>query len=261
MGVITLTTDLGHSDFYQAALKGSIISLYPEVRLVDITHEIPSFDMQRAAFVLKNVYTFFPKGTVHLIGIDTVFKEDNRYVAMKFNGHYFVGADNGIFSIILADKEATEIVELNLMQDLKFLHFPLVDILTKAACHIAKGGELLEIGEKIEETLDRRTIQPSVSEDSIHGRVVYIDSFGNVISNISKELFNKVQKGRKFTLWFKRKESINKLSWHYSEVIEGEKLCLFGISDYLEIAINKGSASKLLGLKHGEVIRIDFLDN
>ena len=150
MGVITLTTDLGHSDFYQAALKGSIISLYPEVRLVDITHEIPSFDMQRAAFVLKNVYTFFPKGTVHLIGIDTVFKEDNRYVAMKFNGHYFVGADNGIFSIILADKEATEIVELNLMQDLKFLHFPLVDILTKAACHIAKGGKLLEIGEKIE---------------------------------------------------------------------------------------------------------------
>src|SRR5699024_12733953 len=99
----------------------------------------------------------------------------------------YVGTYKGIYSKILAYKEDTEMLEVNLMQDLKFIHFTLVDILTKAACHIAKGGKLLEIGEKIEETVDRRTIQPSVSEDSIHGRVVYIDSFGNVISNISKE--------------------------------------------------------------------------
>lgn len=258
MRVITLTTDLGHQDFYQAALKGSIVSLLPDVRLIDITHEIPSFDMKHAAFVLKNAYHYFPKNTVHLIGIDTLFHEDTRYLAMKYDGHYFVGADNGIFSILLSDDTAEELVELDLMQDLRYLHFPLADILTKAACHIAKKGKLNEIGAPINQPLEKCMLQPIYDTMSIKGHVAYIDSFGNVISNISKELFNEVQKGRSFTLFFKRNETINKMSWHYSEVPEGEKLCLFGISDYLEIAINKGNASKLLGLFQDETIRIAF---
>ena len=260
MGVITLTTDLGHRDFYQAALKGSIITLLPDVRIVDITHEIPSFDVQRAAVMLRNVYQYFPQGTVHLIGIDTVFQEGSRYVMMKFDDHYFVGADNGIFSIILGEKEAQELYEIDIMQDLRYLHFPLADILTKAACHIAKGGELAAIGQIIDKPLKRVMVQPLISVNAIKGHVSYIDSFGNVISNISKELFNEVQKGRSFKLHFKRNETINKLSWHYNEVPEGEKLCLFGISDFLEIAINKGHASRLLGLQQDEIIMVEFLD-
>lgn len=260
MGVITLTTDLGHQDFYQAALKGSIISLLPNVQLIDITHEIPSFNMQHAAFVLKNAYHYFPDKTVHLIGIDTLFQEDTKYVAMKFDQHYFVGADNGIFSIILDGAKPEEIIEIELMQDLRYLHFPLADILTKAACHIAKGGQLSEIGSQMEAPLEKVVLQPIYDHTTIKGHVAYIDSFGNIISNISKELFNEVQKGRPFTLFFKRNETINKMSWHYSEVSEGEKLCLFGISNYLEIAINKGNASQLLGLYQDETIRVEFHD-
>src|SRR5690606_27334698 len=248
MGVITLTTDLGHRDFYQAALKGSIISLLPDVRLVDITHEIPLFDVQRAAVVLRNVYHYFPKGTVHLIGIDTVFQEGAHYAMMKFEDHFFVGTDNGIFSIILGEKEAQELFEIDIRQDLRYLHFPLADILTKAACHIAKGGKLSDIGLPLDKPLKRVMVQPWIDTNTIKGHVAYIDSFGNVISNISKELFNEVQKGRRFKLHFKRNETINQLSWHYNEVPEGEKLCLFGISNFLEIAINKGNASRLLGL-------------
>jgi len=260
MGVITLTTDLGYRDFYQAALKGSIITLLPKVRLVDITHEIPSFDIQNAAFVLQNAYHYFPKGTVHIIGIDTVFQKDCRYLAMKYNNHYFVGADNGIFSIILGGNKADHLIEIELTQDLRFLHFPLADVLAKAACHIAKGEDISALGSPIDSPLQKVTLQPIIENNIIKGHVSYIDSFGNVISNISKELFNKVQKGREFVLHFKRNETIDRMSWHYNEVSEGEKLCLFGISNYLEIAINKGNASTLLGLHPDETIIIEFFN-
>lgn len=257
MGIITLTTDLGDTDFYQGALKGSLISLYPDVRLVDITHKIPSFDIQHAAFILSNAYRYFPKKTVHLIGIDSVFNENYRNLALEYDGHFFVGADSGIFSLMFK-KKPTAMVELNILQDLKYLHFPLTDIFSKAATHLAKGGNLAEIGDPTHMILDRKLIQPIVEKDVIRGMVIYEDAFGNVITNISKELFNKVQNGRDFTVHFRRNETIHQLSWHYNEVPEGEKLCLFGISNYLEIAINKGQANRLLGLKQGDIIRIEF---
>ncbi|GGH03369.1 hypothetical protein GCM10007415_44430 [Parapedobacter pyrenivorans] len=257
MGIITLTTDLGHKDFYQAALKGSIISQFPTANLIDISHEIPPFDIQYAAFVLKNAYPYFPKKTVHLVGIDSVFNQDTRYLALQHNGHYFVGADNGIFSLIL-DGVPEEVVELNIIQDLKYLHFPLTDIFAKAACVLAKGGVLNDIGDPVTAIVDRTLVQPVVEKDSLRGSVVFIDSFGNVISNINKELFNKVQRSRNFVLYFRRNETIEQMSWHYNDVPEGEKLCLFGISNYLEIAINKGNASGLLGLNKGDILRVEF---
>lgn len=257
MGIITLTTDLGNKDFYQAALKGSILTQYPDARIVDISHEIPPFDIQYAAFVLKNAYPYFPKDTVHLIGIDSVFNQENRYVAVRSGDHYFVGADNGIFSLIL-EQGPDEAVELNIIQDLKYLHFPLTDIFAKAACHLAKGGSLHDIGDPVDGIVIRTLLQPVVEQNGLRGSVVFIDSFGNVISNISKELFNNVQRGRDFVLYFRRNETIEQLSWHYNEVPEGEKLCLFGISNYLEIAINKGNASGLLGLNKGDIIRVEF---
>ena len=257
MPVITLTSDLGYKDFYQAALKGSILSTLPNVNIIDITHEIQAFNISRAAFILKNCFYYFPKHTVHLIGIDTVYSEQNKYIAVKYKDHYFVGSDNGIFSLMF-DEDPQEIVEINIMQDLKFLHFPLADIFVKAACHLAAGGNLQEIGIPSHSLEQRMSLHPIVEPHQIKGSVIFVDSFQNVITNVTKNLFTKVQQGRKFTLSFRRNETINQLSWHYNEVPEGEKLCLFGISDHLEIAINKGNASGLLGLNVGDIIRIDF---
>lgn len=257
MAIITLTTDLGHKDFYQAALKGSITSLLPNANIIDIAHDISSFNIPHAAFVLKNSFHYFPKNTVHLIGIDSVFSEHTRYLALKHKDHYFVGSDNGIFSLLF-DEEPAEIVELNIMQDLKFLHFPLSDILTKAACHLAKGGKLKDIGVQVDNLEQKISLQPVVERDMIRGSVIYIDSFQNVITNITKDLFSRIQRNRDFTLFFKRNETLSHLSWHYNEVPEGEKLCLFGISNHLEIAINKGNASGLLGLHIGDIVRIEF---
>lgn len=257
MAIITLTTDLGTKDFYQAALKGSILTLFPSVNIIDITHEVPAFNISYAAYILKNAYVYFPKGTVHLIGIDSVFNEHTRYLAVKHNDHYFVGADNGIFSLLF-NEMPKEMVELNIMQDLKFLHLPLLDIFVKSAVHIAKGAAMSEIGISTYQIEERGTIQPVVEPDMIRGSVLYIDNFSNVITNITKELFIEVQKNRDFTLYFRKNETITQLSWHYNEVAEGEKLCLFGMSNHLEIAINKGKASGLLGLHLNDIVRIEF---
>ena len=257
MAIITLTTDLGYKDFYQSALKGSILNILPNVNIVDITHEIEAFNISRAAFILKNSFKYFPAGTVHLIGIDTVYSESNKFLALKYRDHFFVGSDNGIFSLIF-EEAPQEIVEINILQDLKFLHFPLADIFVKAACHLASGKELKLIGIPTATIEERTNLQPTIEKNQIKGCVIFVDSFENVITNVTKEIFTKVQNGRNFTLYFKRNESISKLSWHYSEVPIGEKLCLFGISNHLEIAINKANASGLLGLHHGDIIRIEF---
>lgn len=257
MAIITLTTDLGSKDFYQAALKGSILTLLPNAMIVDITHNVPSFNISYAAFVLKNAFPYFPAGSVHLIGIDSVFSENTRYLALKYKEHYFVGADNGIFSLLF-DEDPEETVELNIMQDLKYLHFPLVDIFVKAAVHLAKGAKLKDIGIPTDHIEQRSLLHPVIEQDLIRGSVVYIDTFCNVITNITKELFTRVQKNREFTVQFRKSETITQLSWHYNEVPEGEKLCLFGISNHLEIAINKGKASGLLGLHMGDIVRVEF---
>ncbi len=257
MAIITLTTDLGYKDFYQAALKGSILTLLPNVNIIDITHNISAFNIPQAAFVLKNAFPYFPKGTVHLIGINSVFDEKTKYLAVNYKGHYFVGSDNGVFSLIF-DEHPSEIVELSIMQDLKFLHFPLTDIFAKAACHLAAGRKMNEIGIPVDELEEKVHLQPVIEHNVIKGSVIYIDSFQNVITNISKDLFSKIQQNRDFMLYFRKNESISQLSWHYNEVPEGEKLCLFGISNYLEIAINKGNASGLLGLHLGDIVRVEF---
>ncbi|MDB5000886.1 MAG: hypothetical protein JWR76_1963, partial [Mucilaginibacter sp.] len=244
-------------DIYQAALKGSIYKLLPTVNIVDITNNVAPFNVQQAAFILKNSFYYFPEDTVHLIGIDTVYNTYTRYLAVRYKNHYFVGADNGIFSLMF-DEEPDEIVEINIMQDLKFLHFPLADIFVKAACHLANGGTLAKIGLPVTSVENKMTLQPVIEKNLIKGAVIYIDSFQNVITNVTKEFFNRVQQGRRFILYFKRNETITQLSWHYNEVPEGEKLCLFGISDHLEIAINKGNASGLLGLNLGDSVIIDF---
>ncbi|MBS1526343.1 MAG: SAM-dependent chlorinase/fluorinase [Bacteroidetes bacterium] len=257
MAIITLTTDLGDKDIYQAALKGSILKSLPTANIADITHNVAPFNVQQAAFILKNSFHYFPENTVHLIGIDTVFNKDTKYLAVHYKNHFFVGSDNGIFSLMF-DSEPDEMVEINIMQDLKFLHFPLADIFVKAACHLASGGKLKDIGLPVSGTEKKMNLQPVIEKNLIKGAVIYIDSFQNVITNITKEFFNQVQQGRHFTLSFKRNETINQLSWYYNEVPEGEKLCLFGISDHLEIAINKGNASGLLGLSLGDTVIIDF---
>lgn len=257
MAIITLTTDLGHRDFYQAALKGAILSEHPEARIVDISHQISSYNIPQAAFILKNSFKFFPQGTIHIIGIDPDYDQKPNYLVVEYQGHFFIGPDNGVFSLLF-DHQPQQIVSITIQPNPEFGHFPLLDVFVKAACHLSKGGTVSEIGNPVNNFYHRSLIQPVVDSNIIRGSVIYIDSFQNVITNITRDLYESAGNNRPFDIYFRRNESISKISKHYNDVPEGEKLALFSITNYLEIAINKGNAAGLLGLQLGDIVRIEF---
>lgn len=258
MPIITLTTDLGNQDYYVGSVKGAILSLYPEAKIVDITHEIPPFDLLKASFVIKNCFRDFPEGSIHIVGINPEANLETSHVVVKFQGHYFIGADNGIFSLI-TDQQPQKIIELNIPPETDMVTFPTKDIFVKAACHLAKGGTMEVIGREIEDFTKRELIRAVTEGKEIRGVAMYIDRYGNILTNIKEDLFKKFGKGKPFTIYFRRAEyNITEISDAYINVDEGEKLALFSSSGYLEIAINRGNASKLFGIKQGDTIRIEF---
>lgn len=257
MAIITLTTDWGLKDHYTGSVKGTLLSLMPDATIVDITHEIPPFDSEPASFVILNCYHNFPKGTIHIIGINTEASIETPHIVMLYDGHYFIGADNGIFSLI-AHEKPEKIIELNIPQDSDYFTFSTRDVFVKAAYLIAKGEKLENLGFEKDALNEMITLKPVVETNSIKGNVIYIDSYENVITNISKELFREVGKGKKFVISFRGGTDIDSISHGYKDVDPGEKLALFGTSAYLEIAINMGNASSLLGLKLKDSVRIDF---
>jgi len=260
MAIITLTTDLGLVDNYVASVKGAILKEVPEATIIDITHEVPSFDLQKSAFILRNCYLDFPEGTIHILGVNSEADVNIPHVALFANEHYFIGADNGVFSLIF-DNPPEKVVELTISQDTDRITFPTKDVFVKAACHIARGGTLEVIGTAKYE-LSVRTIFRAVSENNIiKGIATYIDHYGNVITNINENQFKNFGNGRSFKILFRRAEyEIDEISPSYSSVVDGERVALFSSTGYIEIAINKDNASKLFGINQGDTIRIEFYD-
>ena len=266
MRIITLTTDMGLKDYYVAAVKGVIMSQLDDVHIVDISHQISPFDIAQASFVLRNCYHEFPKGTIHIIGINPFEKGENLHLLIEYDGHYFIGADNGIFSLLFS-QFPEKIFRLNIYEETAIQSFPTKNVFAKAACHIARGGTPEIIGTQIQEVKKKQLFRATVEKNVIKGTVIYIDSYGNVITNITPKLFREIQQGRNFKIHLARAAyTISKINKNYNEVSEGEKLALFSSSGYLEIAINKGvegsggGANKLFGLKISDTITIEFTE-
>ncbi len=260
MSIITLTSDLGTKDSYLASVKGSIYSQLETAKIVDITNDIAPFNIQQAAYVLRNCFKDFPHGTIHIISVDDELSIKNEHLAVKANGHYFIGADNGLFSLLLNEVKAEKIVRLNISQTTNCMTFATKNIFVPAACHLARGGTMEIIGTEVDDFEVKRTeLKAVIEKDMIRGAVIYVDSYGNATTNISKEVFEGVQKGRNFSILFGREdEQITNISTKYKEVPQSEKLAIFGENNLLQIAINQGRANKLLGLKLHEIIRIEF---
>jgi len=260
MPIITLTTDLGTVDHYVSAVKATILRQLDNANIVDISHDIPSFNIMHAAFVLKNVYQEFPAGSIHIIGVNAETNEDNSHLAVYANGHYFVGTDNGIFSLLL-DLKPDKIVEITTSRDSDNENFPVKDVFAKAACHIARGGTLEIIGTEIKQfSKEFAKLEALHYKNSIRGSIIHIDHYGNAITNISQRLFKDVAKGRTFTINLGSKEhySLNTIKRKYNEVQAGDAVALFISTDLLTISINNGSASSLMGLHINDTVRIEF---
>ncbi len=256
MPIITLTSDWGLKDHYAGAVKGAILSKMPEATIIDISHGIPSFEIEQAAFVIRNSYKNFPERTVHIIGINTEESDKFSHLAVEVDKQFFIGTDNGIFSLIF-DKLPDQIVELQIPQDSSFFTFSSRDRFVSAAVHLATGKEILKLGNKKETIIEKILLKPVADKDVIKGHVVYIDSYENIITNIKEPLFTEVCNNRKFTIFFRSYE-ITKLSTSYTDVPIGEILALFDSNNHLEIAMNQGNAAGLLGLDYKDMIRIEF---
>ena len=260
MPLITLTTDLGTKDHYLASLKAAIYNQDKDLDVIDITHDIRKFNILEGALILKNCFKNFPLNTIHLIGIDDELSVNNDHVAVYAHGHYFVGADNGFFSILLDDFKPEKIVSLNINQKTDYLTFASRDIFVTAACHIARGGTLELIGKEISDfTIKKNLLKPVIESNIIKGIITYIDDYGNAITNIDFKTFENIRRSRKFSILFGREdEEIKTISTKYKEVEVAEKLAIFNSNNYLQISINQGNANNLLGLKFYDTIRIEF---
>ena len=278
MAIITLTTDFGLKDHFASAVKGAIYSELPNVGIVDISHSISPFNVPEAAYVIRNAYSSFPKGTIHLIGVDSELNVENKHIALKLDDHYFICANNGIMSMVCSEIAPEKIVEINIHDKIE-TKFPVLDVFVKVACHIARGGTLEVIGKIINDIKPIRDLVPFVNADQsqIIGSVIYIDNYGNVVTNIKRKFFEDLRKGRRFEI-SARNYKFDTIHKNYSDIVnfsipqekrhdEGRRLVVFNSTEYLEIAVYKsnsgtvGSANTLLGLGLRDTITINFFKN
>lgn len=265
--IITLTSDFGLKDHYVGVLKGMIYTKVPNVNIVDISHQISPFVIHEAAYVISSSYYHFPETTIHLILVDAEINQENKPVLVYWNNHYFLCADNGILSLLLHSKTPQAIISLPFEEGVDATGF-FVNIISE----IATGRSVFELGQKAERLKEAQRLNAVVSEDNsrITGNIIYIDHYGNAISNISKKLFEQVRNGRDFEILFRsyriRKIYNSYIDYSLEKNIEtGGKLAIFNQSNLLEIALYRGSsrgggtASSLFGIEYESTISVRFL--
>ncbi len=256
--IITLTTDFGISEGYVGAMKGVMLSENPNLTLIDITHEIQAYDVMAAAFVLKQSLQYFTAGTVHLVVVDPGVGSQRRGIAIAHDDHYFVGPDNGLFSLFFEPETPKQIVELE-----PDPNYPLSstfhgrDLFAPAAAKLASGVPLDQLGSPISRLKPLHWALPIDNEEMIQGWVMYIDHFGNCITNISRALCDNRLEGRQVT-GYVGSGIIRDIHTTYSDVSVGDTLMLFGSSDLLEVATNQGDAATLLHIQKGTPINLVF---
>ena len=255
MSIITLTSDWNIDDYYSAAVKGRILSLCPDTSVVDITNQIPPFNIALAAFQLKFSYKHFPAGTIHIIAVHSETKDNRPVLAVKASGHYFICRDNGLFGLLF-ESDPEEIVALESNDPGTF---PELTIFAEAACKLVRSGRLAELGKKYTQMYKQVSMLPAIEESTINGSVIYIDSYKNAITNISLDLFQQIGKERSFEIFVQSNHyKIIRLNKRYADSSLGEMLAIFNSVGLLEIAINRGNASDLLNLSLNSSIRIKF---
>ena len=274
MPIITLTTDFGTTDGKVACIKGCILSMQPDVSIVDISHDIEPYNLTQTGYIVKNAYSHFPKGSIHIISVDSFHHKDRKFLVCKADRHYFIMADNGLTSLIFYDIKPESIHEITLNNRFDdVVNFTSTDIFVPVAVHLYKGGIPEIIGREIKQIKEITYPKPHFNENEkiLIGEVVYIDHFGNAVSNISKEIFEQYFLAFKdFDVKF-RGFSTKKIVEKYTDIIpdwekessfHGKELALFNEADLLEIAMYKGSkasgASALMGLNIGEKIYVEF---
>ena len=272
MQIITLTTDMGLKDHYVAAVKGTLYKSNPGVTIVDISHEVRPFDVAEAAYYLRSCFEDFPEGTIHIIGVDAEpmvnfgGSEGSFPSILVFKGHYFVGNDNGFFGSFLQENIPEAFYRIDdVLSKISLFKFPTKNIFAPIASRIVAGDELDSFASAYTHYKKALESNAIIETNLIKGKVVHVDNFGNIITDVHKTLIERFAKDIPFTIYYRNKDYyIEEISATYNSVPVGEKVAIFNDRGFLEIAINRGAngsnggAEKLFGVRIGDVVRVEF---
>jgi hypothetical protein len=252
-------SDFGTEDYYVAAVRARILSRSPNQTIVDITHHVKPFDIMQASNILMHTFNEFPKGTVHLVAIDSA-KEKTEPIAIRLEDHYFVGFNTGLFSLI-SDKKPNFKCRLWSTSEGTF---PAKDILADAALKLAQGESMDNLGDPLDNFKELFNRKLKLTKKEIVGNIIHIDRYGNLITNIQRKDFDEIMgingENSTFRVFFGR-EVFELIHVDFTDVDSGDCFLLFNSTGNLEIGINKGNASRLLGLKVDAPVHIEFNSN
>ena len=241
--IITLTTDFGIDDHYVGSMKGVVLGINNEAVITDITHGIPKYDIFKAAYTLRGFYKYFPQGSIHVVVVDPGVGSERRPIIVQTQESIFIGPDNGVFSFVLKESKSVNVFEITnsefMLEDLSST-FHGRDIFAPVAAHLSLGVDIQDFGEVLKNPISLEIRKPELKGDEIVGEVIYVDSFGNLVTNIPGDLlkgYSKVQLGELI---------IDSVAGSYQDVARGNLLAIIGSSGLLEISINQGSAADLI---------------
>jgi S-adenosylmethionine hydrolase len=248
MPLITLTSDIGEQDYLAGAVKGRLLRINPEFQIIDITHKLSPFNYPQAAYVCRNAIKNFPEYTFHVVLVNLFESKPEQLLIAYHKYQYVICADNGLLGMILEDKPDIVIgvpLEKTAIKNTLYC----IDVAAKAITQLSNGDPIHHIGVPDASYIEKNPLRPTLGDNWIEGQIIFIDHFENVVVNITQEQFERQRRGRRFKIVFKRDEMIERISGSYADVPQGEKLVLFNSAGYMEIAINKGNAAGLFGLK------------
>jgi S-adenosylmethionine hydrolase len=258
--VITLVTDFGNESGYAGIMKGVILTISQNCQIIDITHQISPQDIEEAAFLLYNTYSYFPEHSIHVVVVDPGVGSERIPIVVETDKYWFVGPDNGVFSLLFSVegfKKVWEITNKRYFLPEVSSTFHGRDIFAPIAAHISLGVPAEELGKEVKKFVRLKDIEPKILKGMIKAKVIHIDHFGNLVSNISQDLFNKVVADKSFSITVGVRK-VQKLSLSYTEAGNDEILALFGSSGWLEISLKDGNCQKKLHVKKGEAVEINF---
>jgi len=243
-GIITLTTDFGRSDPYVAMMKGVILSINPDAKIIDITHQIPAGSIQEGGSIIKDSYKYFPSATVHIGVVDPGVGGKRRPIVVLVDNYFFIGPDNGLFSTIIESQRHPDVIHLNetkyWMPNISST-FHGRDVFAPVAAHLSLGLNPFLMGEKIDNPTHIASPHPHKNNSDLVGEIIRVDHFGNLITNITREHLSQFPMSKGLIIKV-GSLTLKKISPTYNDVPEGQPLALIGSSDALEIAVNMGSA-------------------
>lgn len=254
MQAIGLITDLGSSDHYVSLLKATILDISTDFCFVDVSHNIEPHDIREAAYFLKSVFSKFPKNTIYISSVYNYYNSAPEFILFEYEERYFIGPNNGLFSLVFENLKEDEIQLLN-YSDIGSDPFAAY---AKGVALVLNGWDKTQISRKLEMFNRKLDVQPVVNQKEIRATIIYVDHFENVVLNVSKTFFEEQKKNRGFKLFFKHNDPITKICNNYGEVDVGDVVAFFNCTGYLEIAINMGKASSMLDLYKNETVQIYF---